>query len=306
MKSQPPRHRPFLQASAIYQIGLKPMPEAEWLDLGPDHKTFMAAKRDRLHGRPPLYYRSLPESQPAQEELRDRVVANLLVHHGEAFARRNGAICDLIDGTSHELAATGLEPLETVSNLVEEDFILFGKRDATGIMIAASNAYTSSGRIVSCVGRGMHYAHEPVPGLNDQLASRIDRVMANIQKGAPVVRFNWFITAIASRLFPVGWHDANVEASENLAAALAADHRLCGSTLCLRVERQTFLRLPETGALAFGIHTYSDPLSSVAGDRESIAALHRLVSEYAEERLRYAAMLPVRAPLLRWFEGHLG
>lgn len=293
-----PPHRPFLSAGAAFQIGLKPMEVSAWLDTGPDHASFMAGKRARLSGLPPLYYRSLPLSLPAQAELRDAVVDNLLTNHRHAFQMEQGQLGDLLDGSRHDLSSP--EPLAVIGNMLEEDFILFQNVDGSDIITAASNAYSSSGRIVSCVGRDMRYAHDPVPGLNAQLGSRIDRVLGNVQTGAPVVRFNWFITSIASRLFPEGSHDANVAAAARTAEALAADFRRVGDLLWLRVERQTFLRLPETQALAFGIHTSSHPLSMLAGDQASLEAIARLLAEYSEERLVYSAMNAIRAPLSRW------
>ena len=300
-----PRHRPYLTAGAAFEIGLKPMDPAQWLDVGPDHAAFMADKRARLAGCPPIYYQSLERSRLAQAELLGMAVAHLLARHGHAFAGDQHVLDDRIDGRRHDLGTVGREPLDLLGGIVEEDFVLFGREEGRDIVIAASNAYTSSGRIVSCVGRDMHFAHEPVPGLNAALAQRIDRVIGNVQAGKPVVRFNWFVTPIASRLFPEGSHAANVEAGEETARVLRADHRKAGDTLWLRVERQTFLRLPETGALAFGIHTYSDPLSTIAQDRESLGALHRLLSGYSDERLAYGGMLATRPAILRWIEEQL-
>lgn len=301
-----PRHRPYLNAGAAFEIGLKPMDPAQWLDVGPDHAAFMAAKRARLAGCPPLYYRSLERSHAAQAELLGLAVAHLLDRHGDAFAGDERVLADRIDGSRHDLGAGGREPLDLLGAIVEEDFVLFGREEGRDIVIAASNAYTSSGRIVSCVGRDMHFAHEPVPGLNASLAARIDRVIGNVQADKPVVRFNWFVTPIASRLFPEGSHAANVEAGEEAARVLRADHRKAGDTLWLRVERQTFLRLPETGALAFGIHTYSDPLSVIAEDRDSLAALHRLLGDYSDERLAYGGMLATRGAIMQWIGDRLG
>jgi len=281
------------------------MAMAAWLDLGTDHADFMAAKRARLAGCPPLYYRTLDRSRAAQGELLRAVAANLREHHGDAFEEKGQVLTDRRDGSRHDLADPSREPLDILGGLVEEDFVLFDTEDGRDIVIAASNAYTSSGRIVSCVGRGMHFAHEPVPGLNAALAARIDRVIGNVQAGKPVVRFNWFVTPIASRLFPERSHAANVEAGEEAARILAADHGKAGETLWLRIEQQTFLRLPETGALAFGIHTYSDPLATIAGDTESLGALHRLLGSYSDERLAYGGMLATRGPILSWIADQL-
>jgi hypothetical protein len=274
-----------------------------WLETGPDHLAFMAAKRQRLDGLPPLFFSAMDVSRSAQHELCEAVVAHLVAQHAASFRREGNSLRDLIDGSLHDLADE--PPLALLGRMLEEDFILFQRVDGRDRISAACNAYTSSGRIVSSVGRDMTFAHEPVPGLNEQLGARIDRVLANVQVGAPVVRYNWFLTPIASRLFPEGSHEANVAAAQDTAKALAADPSLCGVRLWIRSERQTFLRLPNTQALAFGIHTYSDPLSSLAADRESLQALQRLLSEYTEDRLRYSAMLEIRDPVLRWIDDRL-
>ncbi|WP_421694810.1 heme-dependent oxidative N-demethylase family protein [Aestuariivirga sp.] len=295
-----PEHRPYLFSGAVFEIGLRPMDMAQWLDTGSDHADFMAAKRARLNGRPPLYYQSLERSRPAQSELLRVVAENLLANHGTVYSGDGPLVRDHLDGTRHNLADETQEPLEILGNLVEEDFVLFAAEEGGDIVTAASNAYTSSGRIVSCVGRNMRFAHDPVPGLNEQLGARIDRVIGNVQPGKPVVRFNWFVTPIASRLFPERSHAANIEAAEQVAQALVQDFRKAGELLWLRVERQTFVRLPETGALAFGIHTYSHPLSTVADDVEGLAAMDRLLAAYSEDRLRYGGMLATRDPIRRW------
>ena len=298
-----PRHRPYLTAGAAFEIGLRPMAMAQWLDIGPDHAAFMADKRARLAGCPPLYYRSIPRSRTAQEELLQVVAANLLRHHGGVFTADGDGIRGAIDDSRHDLRDAVREPLDVLGGIVEEDFVLFDAEDGRDIVIAASNAYTSSGRIVSCVGRDMHFAHEPVLGLNEVLAARIDRVIGNVQAGKPVVRYNWFVTPVASRLYPDEHSQAAAAAA--VVQALAADHSRAGGLLWLRVERQSFVRLPETGALAFGIHTYSDPLSVIAEDTDSLVSLHRLLGAYSEGRLAYGGMLATRTPILRWIEDRL-
>lgn len=295
-----PHHRPFRTARAAFEIGLKPMPFETWLETGPDHPVFMTAKRARLQGLPPLFYGTLPSSRAAQAELLDLAAAHLVKDHGGDFAIEQGWLHDHIDNSRHKLASG--EPLDVLGRILEEDFILIDRVEGADIIVAASNAYTTSGRIVSSVGRSMRFAHEFVPGLNDQLGARIDRVLGNVQANAPVVRFNWVLTTIADRLFPEGAHEANVESSARAARMLEDDFRRAGDKLWIRVERQTFVRLPETRALAFGIHTYSHALSSLADDVESLGALHRLVGEYSEDRLRYSAMLAIKAPIMRWLE----
>lgn len=299
MKSDPPRHRPYRTAAAAFQIGLSPMDIATWFDIQPGHAGFMAEKRARLAGRPPLHYRAMPESLAAQAELLDVVADNLATHQAEHFVREGRHFTDRIDGTRHDLD-TAAQPLDLLGAITEEDFILLDHAGGENRLLAASNAYTTSGRIVSAVGHSMRFAHDLVPGLNDRLGARIDRVLANIRVGHAVCRYNWSLTPIANRLFPVSAHEANEAAAREVAQQLVEDPSRAGEVLWLRVERQTFVRLPLTGVLAFGICTYSDPLASIEDDDESLAALRRLLEEYSPERLRYAAMTELRDPVLRW------
>lgn len=299
-----PRHRPYRSASAIFQIGLAPFQIGDWIEVGPDYVAFMAEKRARLAAADTrLFYRTLPDSMPAQIELQEVLIEHLLEHHAAAFQRLDGGgILTRLDGLTHAPSVPGLEPLAFLSRLVEEDLILVEERDGRDVITAASNAYTSSGRIVSSVGRHMDFAHHLVPGLNQTLGPRIDRILANIRQGIPVERFNWMITPIAARLFPEHSHTAMAAASAEVAKRLAGDPGLSPELLWLRVERQTLVRLPRTGARAFSIFTYSDPLGSIAGDRDSLAAIHRLLGELGPERLGYAAMTEIATPVRSWIE----
>ena len=294
------KHKPYRTAAAMFQIGLRPMDEARWLDLGPDHAPFMAEKRARLAADTGLFYRALPKSRGAQHELRGLLAAHLVRDHGEHFALEGDSLRDLIDGTVHDLAGDSVEPLRVIGAMVEEDFVILQIIDGRAVITAASNAYSSSGRIVSSVGHAIPWAHQPVPQLNDQLGGRIDRILANVQTGKPVERFNWMLTPIASRLFPANPHAGKLAAVEDALDTLNRDFSRAGELLWIRVERQTLLRMPETGAVAFSIHTYSDPLSSLEGDTESLKAMHGLISGYSEDMLRYSTMSAIKAPVLAW------
>lgn len=301
-----PLHRPYRHDAAIFQIGLKPLAPSGLIDLGTDHVPFMAAKRARLAGRPPSFYGAVPESLPAQEELLRLVAQELRSHHRETFRVDEGRVIDLVDGSIHDLAEPGREPLEIAADLVEEDLILL-QEEAGGVnVIAASNAYSTTRRIISCVGRSMRFAHEFVPGLNENLGGRIDRVLGHVQAGVPVVRYNWVVTPFGARLAPETAEGSFAGSAAAVSSLLAEDFTRVPELLWVRSERQAFARLPETDTVAFFLHTYSDPLSLLADDRDSLAAMHKLLGEYSEERLRYSSMGPIREPLMRWIEGQLG
>ena len=67
-------------------------------------------------------------------------------------------------------------------------------------------------------------------------------------------------------------------------ADLCRDPSRAGELLWIRVERLTLVRLPGSAALAFSLHTYSDPLSYVQSDGESVRAILALLKGYSDER----------------------
>jgi hypothetical protein len=84
--------------------------------------------------------------------------------------------------------------------------------------------------------------------------------------------------------------------------ALRQDPELAGELLWIRVERQTLKRLPVSNAVAFSLHTFSNPLATIKSDLGSVRAMLALLQRYSEERWRYAEMDIVREPLMRWLE----
>src|ERR1700678_445159 len=178
--------------------------------------------------------------------------------------------------------------------------------DGLGAITAASNAYSSSGRLVAAVGRDVRWAHEPVPNLTPLHGSRIDRILASVHEDALCARFNWQLTPLSSIFFPPDPHAANKTALRSVSAQLSKDPSLAPSLLHMRVERQTLRRLPETRAVAFSIHTYTDPLSSLIDEPAALHAVLALLRGYSAARLQYTEMDAVHAAVITWLERQLG
>jgi hypothetical protein len=303
-----PRYRPYRWAAADFQLGLRPIRPESWILIGPDHAGVMRQKHDRLNRFRPYYYRTLPDSLPAQRELRNRVTAHLISDHPQSFARMGSVIHSVITGQTLDLDDDSSEPLLQLSYLIEEDFMLLDE-GSEGIprIMAAANAYSSSGRLVASVGRGMEWTHAPVPQLTQKLGTKINRVIGSVHATTPCERFNWQLTPMASVFFPHSDpHAANAAAMQQISAELQRDPARAGELLWIRVERQTLSRLPDSNAVAFSLHTYSDPLSSIRSDPESLRTMLALLRDYSEERWKYSEMDIVREPLMRWLEAATG
>jgi hypothetical protein len=297
-----PHFRPYRWAAPVFQIGLQAIRPSEWLMLDPGYQSVMREKRAQLARLPDRFYKTLPESAPAQKELRSMVVSHLLGDHGKYFTLDNAILASKVSGDTWNLHDESEDPLWQLSDFVQEDFMLLQEIDGQTLITAASNAYSSSGRLVASVGRGIRWAHEPVPTLTATHGSRIDRILQSVHDDAPCARFNWQLTPLGSLFFSHDPHAANQAALKAVGVQLARDPTLAPSLLFMRVERQTLRRLPETRAVAFSIHTYSDPLASLASDPTSLAALFRLLKSYPPERLQYNEMHGIHGAVLAWLK----
>lgn len=298
-----PSYRPYRWAAADFQLGLRRIRPDTWILIGPEHAEMMRQKRARLEAYGSFYYGSLPDSLPAQRELRERVTKHLVADHPRSFERSGSVISSLVTGQQLDLDDDAPEPLLQLSYLIEEDFMLLDMLGGTPRITAASNAYSTSGRLVASVGHDVAWAHELVPRLTDKLGGRINQVIGSIHTASPCERFNWQLTPMATVFFPHDDpHAANAAAMHAVVDTLRHDPTRAGELLWMRVERQTLSRLPDSNAVAFSLHTYSDPLSCLLSDVESIRAILALLKDYTEERWKYSEMDIVREPLMIWLE----
>ena len=297
-----PHFRPYRWAAPTFQVGLQPISPSDWLLIDDNYEAFMRAKRAQLSLAPDRFYKTLPGSLAAQRELRSAVVAHLLEEHRGLFSQSGGILTCDTGSRSWDLNDESLEPLWQLSDFVQEDFMLHEEIDGRQTITAASNAYSSSGRLVASVGHDVRWAHEPIPDLTALHGSRIDRILASVHEDAPCARFNWLLTPLASIFFPDDPHAANKAALRSVCAQLANEPALAPSLLHIRVERQTLRRLPETRAVAFSLHTYSDPLSTLVTDPDAVDALLALLRSYSPARLQYTEMDAVHAAVIAWLE----
>jgi dimethylamine monooxygenase subunit A len=150
-----PLYRPYRWAGADFQLGLRPIRPESWILMGPGHAELLRRKRERLDDHRPFFYRTLPDSLPAQRELRERVTTHLVTDHAGSFEKSGSVVRSLVSGQTLDLDDESTEPLLQVSYLIEEDFMLLQEIGGTLRITAASNAYSSSGRLVTSVGHDM-------------------------------------------------------------------------------------------------------------------------------------------------------
>ena len=279
-----PRYLPHCTRAELLAMGLSPLAGDRWVEVDSSlprfhrHKQVLAAERHED------VYRWLPESLPAQGELAEQLLAHLLEAHGDAYRRADDAITCSAGGFSVAWPPVGDDPLWALSLLVAEDLLLMERGDSGYELTAASLCSPSHWRLAEKLGRPLRSIHDPVPGIHDALSPRIDRFFDHLRPAHPVQRYNWSIQTDPG-LFHDGSDRAQVPAS---------------TPLYYRAERQTLVRLPRTGAVAFTIRVFLHPLEALATRPEALAALRAALAAAPPALAHYKGFDRLRAALARY------
>jgi hypothetical protein len=290
------RYRPLLDGPWRLAMGIKALDLADWIQIDERCATQLAERRRLLDEQRSEVLAGLPESGPGQRELLALLLDYLPECFPEHYRQFNGRIENLATGERFALPAWDDAPLELAGRLVQEDLCLMQRGEAGYRLVAAVLCFPAHWRLVDKLGRPLQVIHEPVPGFDERLADPVDRFFASIQVARPVWRLNWSLVD-APTLFRPPEHRGNPR-------PISAEQ--AGRELWLRVERQTLRRLPRSGDVVFGIHTYVDPLEDAIDSPQAARALAARIREMPDAMARYKSILPIRAPLLAWLDGRAG
>lgn len=229
-----PPHAPWRAGPPRFNVGLRPIDPALWLF--PDSEANVLDWKAGLLSRPELVLRQAPAARAAAHEAAARVCAEAAAPAGDLLA---------------------------AAHLVSDDLVVMTRGDdgrwLTGAIVLSAPTFFS---VDHAFGRDLTALHGPVPQ-GDQLAARIARVFDALRPGQVLERFNWTLQWGGERFTP--------DAAPLRAAAQAAAVSAARGHLHVRVERQTIIKLPETGAVLFTIRVCLDPVVSLGPDE--IAAL---------------------------------
>ena len=273
-------------------LGLASIPEAQWLEIDGDYPFQMEERRRLMTERRPDVIATLPGSEAAQRELLHLLVGHLASHYPAWFHNQGDSLVNGLTGARHDLTTD--DPLGLAGHLVQEDFCLLRAESGGLALIAAVLCFPGRWRLADKIGRRLDAIHGPVPFYPARLAGPVDRFLALLKTGRLARRSTWSVIDDPALFQPTG-HGATAEA-----AAITAEN--AGGTLVLRVERQTFRRLPESGAVVFGIRTHVTKLAQVTALQGEAARLREAVLAFPPEMARYKSLLPFRPALLAYLD----
>ena len=135
------------------------------------------------------------------------------------------------------------EPMVFLARLVQNDFCILQKVNQEHVLTAASLCFPASWSLDEKFLKPLIDIHVPVREYDDNIAKRVQRLFDGLQINRPVWRFNAMYYEDPSLFQPRSINQPRRKPAPN-------------KVNYFRSERQTLIKLPESGAIIFGIHTF--------------------------------------------------
>jgi dimethylamine monooxygenase subunit A len=296
-------HTPYDGSSKPFQISLRPLDSATWIDVDQHFDAYMAEKHRLYTEETANVLASAPESTAAQQEVLELLRAHLSKHSPNS-GRHPG---EGRDPALQPAPASGvkLDPglrrdddlrvtkIAAAGLLVQEDLVMMQKLGEDWCLTAASLCFPSAWNLHEKFMRPMQDIHGPVPGFGPgtRNASLINRMFDNLHVEQPVIRWNWSVYGDNKLYHP---------ASDNQMKNRFGEGKIDGRVF-MRLERQTLRKLPKTGAILFTIRIYIDPLE-VLTTHEDGKALAQAIADQLDaltpEELGYKGLIGEKQRLM--------
>ncbi|WP_254070274.1 DUF3445 domain-containing protein [Acidisphaera sp. L21] len=288
----PPEHLylPFSSGPFRMAMGLQGRDPDELLEIDERYPDEMAERRDLLATRHADVFAAEPGSGSARAEVL-AIVASLLPRRYPSWFTRDGTtLHNDLTGEAWNVGHPAVDPLELAGRMVQEDLCIIDTAGPSPVLAAAILCAPSRWRLADKIGRPLADVHGPVPLYADRLSTAVDRFMNALRPGKLAERVNWSVVDDPA-LFQVGGkhrtgHDPSITIDN------AAER------LFLRVERQTLIRLPESGSVLFAIHVHSYPIARVTTVPGAAADLAAAIRALPEDFGRYKSIPVFRDALL--------
>jgi hypothetical protein len=256
----------------------------------------MAERRELLTTRHADVFACEPGSEAARADVLDVIAELLPRRHPEWFAREERLLRNRLTGEDWDLAAPPHDPLELAGRLVQEDLCVIDTAGDSPVLAAAILCAPSRWRLGEKIGRPLAAVHGAVPLYADRLSAAVDRFMGALRPGKLAERLNWSVVDDGA-LFQLGGKHRTAH-DPTVTSANVPDR------LFLRVERQTLLRLPLSGAVLFAIRVHSYPLGRVLAVPGAAGDLAAAVASLPDSLGVYKSLPPIRDALLDCLRAH--
>ncbi|QIK41432.1 DUF3445 domain-containing protein [Pontibrevibacter nitratireducens] len=229
---QHPEQTPWMKPATRRNPGVQPLDPHDWLQRDACHADQMALRNHLIDTRREQVFGCGDDMAPSVE------------------------VCELVGRTlGVDIPPDGDHPLIRAAQQVQEDLLILQRqgKERQGkdwVLTDGVLCFPSHWTLSQKLGRPLDAIHEPVPFYAGDLARRVQRLFDAIRVEQPLWRANWLIYPDADLFHPRREYEEK-----------RADW---SGELYIRVERQSLVKLPQTGAIVFSIKTDICPLGGLS------------------------------------------
>ena len=152
------------------------------------------------------------------------------------------------------------QTLLTARSIVQQDLCIMIQSDNEHFLAGAAMCFPASWKLSEKIMQPMSVIHEPVDEFTDNISKRVERMFSMMRPNQDMWRANWLI-----------YNNPNLHQPRRVSEARSND---TSKEQWVRVERQSFCKLPNTKAIIFGIHTYVVPFSCLTNiQKETLGSI---------------------------------
>ncbi len=299
---------PFDKDSYMYAVNMEPhTPVREgsvYYNSFDVDEHYVSEMRDRalVLDEDPLRCQSLPHMELAGWDLLELIMVEKAKDYPDLFElHRDGDNWHWInkplgiDDKFTFMDATTLPygPMEYITRQTQGDFCVLDQRDDNLWMDAGMVTTQADWSLDFDIGMNFFEWHAPVPLAHEKgIFVRALKFLLNIQQGAPARRLNWTMTVNPLLdTSPENYHKWGIQKT-----TLTPEN--VGNKQHLRVELQTFFRLPRSNGLVFPIRCYLIKLEELVTYPKWARRLHRVIRDLPEELATYKGFIDNRPMIL--------
>lgn len=293
---------PFDRDEYMYSVNMEPHRAA-----GPDHSVFqrrfdvdehyVAEMQDRAItlSRDPGRCQSLPHMRLAGWDLLELIMLAKsedypdlfqLTRDGDRWRWVNKPLGIDDSFTFMDDLSLPYGPMEYITRQTQGDFALLDQRENNLWMDAGMVTSQADWSLDFDIGMNFFEWHAPVPRAAEMgIFQRALKFLLNVQQDTPARRLNWTLTVnprldTAPETYPEWGPEKRTLTPENV-----------GEKQYLRVELQTFFRLPRSNAIVFPIRCYLCALQDIVQVPKWGRRLHRVIKGIPEDLATYKGFI---------------
>jgi hypothetical protein len=303
------RYFPFEQ-SFDPGMGMRMLkPHEPLCEVDPNTYAYETALKQRLltedHN---FYFKGGAATMNAQWDVLELVMKNLaqvypeqfrLRHEGDAWCWQNILLARESSFRFGDPGTLPDEPLDWIGRHVQEDLVVLSD-DATVTFIGGQLCFANGWDIADRVGKSFLEIHRRTPLATMPSVETGSRFLQSLKPGHTYWRMSWNFK-LSNQLDMTTKREQVYKADFAIRAPRLTSADV-GQAVFIRIERQTFTRLPRSNALLFGIHTYNSSVAEEAAKPHRARAILNVLLGAPREVKDYKAITPIERPLVEFLQ----